>query len=168
LLPSFGALLFLVPVPGIGYELIAVPLQRVTAEATQLTAELIGLHVQRSGSLLHINGVDVAIAEACNGMRMVFALFLACYVFALATPLRWSTRAVILCLSPVIAVAANVVRLVPTVWAYGNVSHDAAEKFHGATGWLMLLVAFIGLMGFVRLLRWAGVPVDPHRGLVTA
>ena len=56
----------------------------------------------------------------------------------------------------------NVTRLVPTVWMYGRASAEAAEKFHDETGWAMLIVAFIGLMGVVRLLRWIGLPVDPH------
>ena len=159
--PAFGTLVFLVPVPAIGRDLVAAPLQRVTAQATQLMAELGGLSIQRTGSLLRINGVDVAIAEACNGMRLVFTLFLACYVFAFVTPLRWPVRVIVLLLSPVVAVAANVCRLVPTVWAYGNVSADAARKFHDATGWAMLVAAFVGLMGLVGLMRWVGVPVDP-------
>jgi len=159
--PAFGVLVFLVPVPAIGRDLVAAPLQRVTAQATQLIAELGGLDIQRTGSLLRINGVDVAIAEACNGMRLVFTLFLACYVFAFVTPLRWPVRLAVLLLSPLVAVCANVTRLVPTVWAYGHVSADAARKFHDATGWAMLVAAFIGLMASVGLLRWAGVPVDP-------
>jgi exosortase len=161
MLPAFGALVFLVPVPATGREWIAIPLQRVTAQATQITAELVGLNIQRTGSLLRINGVDVAIAEACNGMRMVFTLFLACYLFAFVTPLRWQVRMLIIVLSPIVAVIANVTRLVPTVWMYGRATPEMAEKFHDATGWAMLIVAFVGLMGVVGLLRWIGLPVDP-------
>jgi exosortase len=160
LLPAFGACVFLVPVPGIGRELVAAPLQRVTAEATQFTAELFGMNIQRTGSLLRINGIDVAVAEACNGMRLVFTLFMACYVFAFINPFRWQIRLLILLLSPVIAVAANVTRLVPTVWAYGRFSRESAEQLHDAAGWAMLVLAFLALTGLVRLLRWAGVPVD--------
>jgi exosortase len=160
LLPAFGAIVFLVPVPGTGRELVALPLQRVTARATQVTAELVGMSIERTGSLLRINGVDVAVAEACNGMRLVFTLFLACYVFTFITPLRWQIRLIILLMSPVVAVTANVVRLVPTVWVYAHGSHEAAERFHDASGWAMLVAAFLGLMGVVRLLRWVGIPVD--------
>src|SRR5439155_19343719 len=90
--PAFGALVFLVPVPAIGRDLVAAPLQRVTAQATQLMAELGGLSIQRTGSLLRINGVDVAIAEAWNCMRLVFTWILACYVCAFVTPPPWPAR----------------------------------------------------------------------------
>jgi exosortase len=161
LLPAFGVLAFLVPVPGIGRELIAAPLQRVTAAATQILAEIVGLAVQRTGSSLRINGVDVAIAEACNGMRMAFTLFLACYVFAFVVPLRTPVRIAVLAISPLVAVAANVTRLVPTVWAYAHVPRESAERFHEWAGWAMLVVAFVVLIAFVRLLRWICLSVDP-------
>jgi exosortase/archaeosortase family protein len=65
---------------------------------------------------LRVNGVDVAIGEACNGMRMTFALVLVSFAFALTTPLNGYVRVLIVLLSPVSAVIANVIRLVPTVW----------------------------------------------------
>jgi exosortase len=160
LLPAFGALVFLVPVPGTGREWIAMPLQHVTAHATRVMAEIAGMDVVQTGSMLRINGKDVAVAEACNGMRMVFTLFLACYVFAFVTPLRRPVRLLILLAAPVVAVIVNVIRLVPTVWAFGKLSNETAEKFHDISGWVMLVVAFLSLMGVVRLLRWMGLAVD--------
>ena len=159
-LPVFAVLLFLIPVPATGRQAISVPLQRATAAVTQNVCEVLGMHVVRHGSLLSTGRTEVAIAEACNGMRMVFTLFLACYVFAFVNPLRPSIRGLILLLSPVVALACNVVRLVPTVWMFGHVSHDAAERFHTAAGWLMLGMAFAGLTGIVRVLRWSSLRVD--------
>jgi exosortase/archaeosortase family protein len=117
------------------------------------------MEVQRHANLLTVNGHEVTIVEACNGMRMVFTLFLACYVFAFVTPLRGYVRAIVLALSPLVAVVANVIRLVPTVWMFGHAPKGVAQDFHTASGWFMLVVAFLGLMGIVKLLRWAMVPV---------
>ena len=42
--------------------------------------------------------------------------------------------------------------------------------FHDLSGWAMLALAFVLLMGTVRLLRWAEVPVMQHevrRGVQT-
>jgi exosortase len=161
--PAFLALAFLVPVPDTGRQLFALPLQRITATVTQSVAEMLGMEVQRRANLLTVNGFDIAVVEACNGMRMVFSLFLACYVFAFVTPLRGSVRLLVLLASPIVAVVSNVIRLVPTVWMFGHVSRGAANTFHDASGWAMLVVAFLGLLGIVGILRWAGVNVDPHR-----
>jgi exosortase len=160
-LPVFCVMVFLVPVPATVRHWIAVPLQQFTAQMTQGVAEVIGIGVERRGSLLMINGKEVAIAEACNGMRMVFTLFMACYVFAFVTPLHGYVRFLVLATSPLVAVVCNVARLVPTVWMYGHMSPSAAEVFHDASGWAMLLIAFVGLMGIVKLLRWAMIPVTP-------
>jgi exosortase len=162
LLPAFAVLAFMVPVPGRARFLIAQPLQTATAHVTQTVLELSGANVARSGNLLSINGQAVTIAEACNGMRMVFTLLMVSYIFAFTTPLRGYVRFLILAASPLTAVLCNVVRLVPTVWLYGVVSAEKATLFHDASGWVMLVVAFILLTSIVRVLRWAMLPVAPY------
>ncbi len=161
--PVFVSLAFLLPVPGRVRQAVAIPLQAVTARATQEVCALADVSVDRSGNLLRLNGVDVAIGEACNGMRMTFALVLVCFAFALTSPLRGYVRVLIIVLSPVSAVVCNVLRLVPTVWVFGNCSTATAELFHDLGGWVMLFVAFMLLMGLVRLLRWVMLPVTPFR-----
>jgi len=157
--PAFLALAFLVPVPGSMRQSIAIPLQTATASVTQTVFEVMGIAVERSGNLLTINGVDVAVAEACNGMRMVFALFLVSYAFAFSMPLRNATRIVIIAASPLAAIICNVLRLLPTILAYGYGSHDFAQMLHDASGWLMLPLAFAMLLAIIRVLRWALLPV---------
>jgi exosortase len=160
-LPVFISLAFILPIPARVRQGVAIPLQRTTAQATQEVCRLAGLSVDRSGNMLQLNGVDVAIGEACNGMRMTFALLLVCFAFALTAPLHGYVRVIIIVLSPLSAVLCNVVRLVPTVWVFGNCSLTTAEMFHDVSGWVMLFVAFLLLMGIVRLLRWAMLPVTP-------
>jgi exosortase len=163
LLPAFGALVFLIPVPATGRHLLAVPLQTMTAQATQACGEVLGMSVERTGNLLSINGNKVAIAEACNGMRMVFTLFLVCYTFAFTTRLPGHLRLLVLILSPLVAVACNVIRLVPTVYVYGNYSKEVAEMFHNIGGWVMLVIGYLLLTGGVRLVEWVAAPVKGAR-----
>jgi exosortase len=161
-LPAFLALGFLVPVPGMVRQQIAIPLQTVTAEVTQRVFEILGVAVERSGNMLSINGVDVQIAEACNGLRMVFALVLVSFAFAFGNPLRPYARILVLAAAPLSAILCNVVRLVPTVWLFGNQSRGFAEGFHDLSAWVMLLISFLILMGIIRLLRWALVPITRY------
>jgi exosortase len=153
--PAFLACVFLIPILPNGRYRLAIPLQKVTAHATQVVCDILGMSVQRSGSLLSINGVDVTIAEACNGMRMVLTLFMVCYTVAFTTQLRPAVRALFLLASPLVAIVANVVRLVPTIWMFGNRSAETAERFHTASGWVMSVLAFLLLLGFCRLLERA-------------
>jgi exosortase len=158
-LPAFAVLVFLVPVPGKIRHEIAVPLQTATAASTQAVMEIFGVAMERSGNVLTINGHEVAVAEACNGMRMVFALVLVSYAFAYSMPLRNSVRVLVLIASPLAALVCNIIRLIPTIWLYGNASQRAADSFHDVSGWIMLPLAFLLLLGVVRVLRWALIPV---------
>jgi exosortase len=151
---------FLIPVPGRVRQAIAIPLENVTTMVTQNVCQLFGIMADRSGNVLTINGHDVAIVEACNGLRMVFALTLVSFAFAFGSPLRWYVRFIVLVASPVCAIFCNVVRLVPTVWFYGYFPESVANRFHDVSGWLMLPISFLILMGIIRLLRWALVPVS--------
>jgi exosortase len=158
-LPAFVVLIFLVPVPGAIRQAIAVPLQTATAAGAQAILETAGIPIERSGNLLSINGVDVTVAEACNGMRMVFALALVSYAFAFSLPLRNSVRVLVLLASPLSAIVCNIIRLIPTVWLYGYRPPAVADAFHDMSGWVMLPIAFVLLLGIIRVLRWALIPV---------
>jgi exosortase len=161
-LPVVLALVFLVPVPGLLRQQISIPLQVITARITEQVLVLFGLEVTRAGNLLMLNGAHIAIAEACNGMRMVFGLTLVSFAFAFGTPLRGYIRVLIVALSPLFAILCNVIRLCPTVWIYSWASTSTAESFHDIGGWVMLPVAFLMLMGIIRTLRWALLPVTRY------
>jgi len=164
--PAFLVLLFIVPVPGMLRQDIAIPLQERTAEVTHHVFQFLDVPIMRSGSILIIGeppaDMQIGIAEACNGLRMVFALALVSYAFSFGTPLRWYVRLIVVILSPVSAIICNVIRLVPTVWIYGKLGEQYGAIFHDYSGWTMLAVSFLILMGIIRLMRWALVPVTDY------
>lgn len=161
--PVFLALGFALPVPGELRHAIAYPLQELATSVTHSTLELIGISTIKSGNILVINGERVAVGEACNGMRMVFALTLVVYAFAFGTALRPGTRLTLLLLSPFIAMACNVIRLVPTSLILGYGSDDMAARFHDLAGWVMLPVAMVMLALVLRTFRWLEFPVTRMR-----
>jgi exosortase len=159
-LPVVAVLVFLVPVPGEIRLRVAIPLQNWTAQIEQQLFAVLNVDVLRSGNQLWYNGKPVDIIEKCNGLRMVFGLILVSYAFSFSLPLRNSVRLLILLLSPVAAILCNIIRILATVVVYGsNFSTSAAERFHIYSGWLMLLVALLMLLGTLRVLRWAMIPV---------
>jgi exosortase len=156
--PAIVVLVFLVPVPGMVRLRIAAPLETWTAQISELLLNAGGLAVTRTGNQLWVGGRPVNIAEACNGLRMVFALILVSYFFCFALPLRNPVRIAILLASPFAAILCNVIRILPTVWMYGRSEH-AGKVFHDYSGWLMLPISFLVLLGIIGALRWAMVPV---------
>jgi exosortase len=156
--PAVLALAFLVPVPGVMRLGIAIPLGTATAQVAEHFLLVFGVPVERSGTLLSINQVDVTIAEACNGLRMVLSLFFVSYVVAFSGSLSWYVRAIVLLAAPLLAILCNVIRLIPTLYLYGYASKDWAEMFHDAAGWAMLAVSYVGLIGIIRLIQWTTRP----------
>ncbi|MEM9063993.1 MAG: exosortase/archaeosortase family protein [Planctomycetota bacterium] len=160
--PAFGALLFLLPVPGRIRQQIALPLQESSATVTTFVLDTFGVPITQAGNLMTVNGVDIAVAEACNGMRMVAALLLVTYAFVFSTPMRNSVRIGLVLISPVLALLVNVIRLVPTALWHGYGSERGAGMFHDIAGWAMLGIAAVLLWGILGLLRWLEVPIAPY------
>ena len=96
-------LILIVPMPAAWRVAISKPLQSVTAEISSWLLGMLGVATQTRGSVIVINEQPVAVAEACNGMRMVFPLLLISYGFAFGLPLRAGVRALIVLLSPLVA-----------------------------------------------------------------
>jgi exosortase len=148
--PALAACLFLIPIGTNGRYHFAMPLETVTAAAAQNLCDLVGMSVERTGNLLSINGVGVTIAEACNGMRMMITLLMVCYVVAFSVRVKWTLRFAVLAASPLVAVLANSLRLVPTVWMYGYASAEKAEVFHEVGGWVMTFVTCFVTISILR------------------
>ncbi|MEM1109242.1 MAG: exosortase/archaeosortase family protein [Planctomycetota bacterium] len=157
---TFLVLGFLVPIPGSIRQPIALEMQAIAAWLTEQVVFIIGLPIERAGNLLVFNGVEVGIAEACNGMRMIAMLFLVCYLFIFLDKLRPWVMILLLVLSPALAIVCNMIRLVPTVLLYGYASQETADMFHDLLGWAMVGVAYVLLMLMVALMRWLLLPVD--------
>lgn len=160
--PSLIALLFLFPVPGTFRQHIAIPLQHVSAIISENLLALFGVAIERSGIVLTINAQEVAVAEACNGMRMVSALGLITFAFVFSVPMRANIRLLLLLFSPLIALIVNIIRLIPTALAYGYAEADTAQLVHDVGGWAVLALALGMLWGLLAILRWLEIPVTPY------
>jgi exosortase len=157
--PAIAVLVFLIPVPPYYRLQLSVPLQAWTAQISQVALEVFGVPIERMGSKLSINGTPVNIVEACNGLRMVFPLILISYAFSFGLPLRNSVRFFVLLASPLVTIGCNLIRILPTAWFFGYSTQTFAEKFHEWAGWAMVPVAFVILLGIIKVLRWAMLPV---------
>ena len=160
--PSVIALLFLFPVPGRFRQHVAIPLQHASAAITEQVLVLSGVAIERTGILLNLNGREVAVAEACNGMRMVTALGLITIAFVFSVPMRSRVRFLLLALTPLFALVVNTIRLIPTSLAYGYATEDTATIVHDVGGWAVLGFAVALLWLTLVTLRWLEIPVSPY------
>ncbi|MBX2852945.1 MAG: exosortase-associated EpsI family protein [Phycisphaeraceae bacterium] len=159
--PAFLVLVFLMPLPGVIRHPLALFLQNVSAHATEVVIVALGFELVRHGNLLIINDYPVGIAEACNGMRMVSMLILVVFAFVFSEKVRPWVRVALIVLAVPLAIACNIVRLVPTVLAYGYFSPEFADQVHDWLGWVMVIASYFMLMGLLALMRWLLLPTEP-------
>ncbi len=162
-------LLFLglmIPLPRSIHDAAMLPMQELGARVSETMLELAGIPVIRLGHVLEVAGHRIAVAEACNGLRLVLAFVIVTGVAAyLVRRPSWQKAVVVLSAIP-IALACNILRIVATsaLYAFGYV-WLAEGVFHDGAGALMMPVA-LGLVWLeLRFLSTLTMPGPSTFGL---
>lgn len=158
-LSAFVVLLGLIPPPIAWAEQLAQPLQVATGSLTCWLYSLVGSTASLNGNHIRIGDASMRLNDVCSGLPMAMSLFLVSYGFVFGVPLRMSVRMVVLLISPISAIVCSALALLGTFWLYGGMSQEMASVWLQVGEWIMLLVAFLLLVGAIRGLTWASVPV---------
>ena len=146
-LKNYAVLLFLilmVPLPNSVHSMISPKLQHWATESAIFLLEMLGYKVQNEGNIIYINNTSVAVAEACNGLRMITAFFVTSGLIALIInkPV-WQKITIFISTLP-IALICNTVRLVVTSIAFTLIEGEEWETiFHDFGGFAMMPLAII-------------------------
>ncbi len=148
-----GYLVFMLTFPPILMNQISYALKEITVQLSTRAAEALGVTLQRSGMTLYLGSGELRMENPCSGLRSLLALLATGAVFAYVQPGGWWRKAIILFSAVPIAMIGNAVRitLVIVVGHYVGVK-EAAGQFHDLSGYVIYLVALIGLMGVRALL----------------
>jgi exosortase len=154
---AFTTLLFLflmVPWPTGLQGAIAQPLQRWATSSAVFCLETAGYDVVRQGNIIDIGGTAVAVAEACNGLRMVTAFFVISGLVVLLIKRPLWEKIVVFASSLPIALLCNTVRLTITAMAFTVLDGEQWEKiFHDFGGYAMMPLAIAIVVAELWLLR---------------
>jgi exosortase len=112
---------------------------------------MIGYEVVQEGNIIHIGQATAAVAEACNGLRMITAFFVISSLVILLVKREWWEKLLVLASSLPIALLCNTVRLTITAIAFTMLSGEYWEKiFHDFGGYAMMPLA----LGMIVLELW--------------
>jgi exosortase len=143
--------IFMLPKLAIVYNQATLPLQLTASRlaAGMLTAS--GIGVIRDGNILDVRGHQVAVAEACSGIRFLLPLGFMAVVFAYVAdpkpqPKPWMRVAVLAAAVPV-AILANAIRVAASAW----IPALDAGTAHEVTGWLVFTFSAVSLLMAQRL-----------------
>ncbi len=141
-LAIFFFLFLMLPLPNRIESYITAPLQVWATVSSVFCLETLGFSVVREGNIIDINGTLVAVAEACNGLRMLTAFIVVTALVALITNRKWPEKMLVLLSSIPIALACNTLRLTITAIAFTKLDTERWEKvFHDFGGFAMMPVA---------------------------
>jgi exosortase len=154
LLFPLAFLFFMVPLPAIVFNAIAFPLQGLAAQNAAWTLDLLGVPVLRDGNVIHLSLISLGVTEACSGIRSLISLLALATAWAyLSLSGGWSRVLLVLSAVP-ITVIANAGRVVMTglIGQWFGLKY-AQGFFHSFSGWIIFLVAFLGLWGVNSFLQ---------------
>jgi exosortase len=147
-----GYLLVMFPLPKRFEEnYITLPLQAYAARSGGAVIEAFGIPVVRDGNILRIPAMDLLVEEACSGIRSLFSLMALSIAMVFLFEKRWWEKVILLAITPVIAVVANVIRVSSTGILAEWVSPEFAKGFlHYFQGLAIFLVG----MALLLLAAW--------------
>jgi exosortase len=148
---------------------VTLPLQSWSTSSAVFCLELAGYEVRQDGNVIHIGDASVAVAEACNGLRMVTAFFVISGLVVLLVRRTWWEKLVVLVSSLPTALLCNTLRLATTAVLFTVVKGEVWEKrFHDWGGYAMMPLALAIIVGELWLLAQLTTPPAETRPVIIA
>jgi exosortase len=161
--PALGFLVFMFPLPTKLEQLVLFRLQTVASIASTFVLQTLGVPAFRQGNVINVSGMDLFIADACSGLRMVtiFCALAVAMVFLIERP--WWDKFIILLSAIPIALIVNIVRISVTGLLYMWVGQD--NKFvqhlaHDWAGYFMMPLALGILWLELQILERLTIPIE--------
>ena len=141
-------LFLMLPWPNRVQAAISLPLQEWSTSSAVFCLETLGYEVVREGNVIHIGQMSVAVAEACNGLRMITAFFVISGLVVLLVKRPWWEKLIVFISSLPVALFCNTLRLAVTAIAFTALKGEYWEKmFHDFGGYAMMPLALAIVVG---------------------
>lgn len=149
-------LLFMVPLPAIIFNAVALPLQLIASQWAEAFLQACQVPVLREGNILILARQTLNVTEACSGIRSLISLLTLALVVAHFLPASVSLRGLFVLSTLPITLLTNSLRITGTGLLSQVWGEEAARGFfHTFSGWLVFLLAFALLCSeSVILKRW--------------
>jgi exosortase len=162
MLPILLFMLLILPIPNSVHNKIMVPLQSWATSSAVFLLEMMGCEVVREGNIIHLGDATVAVAEACNGLRMITAFFVITGLVSLLTARAWWEKIILFLSALPIGLLCNTLRLTLTALAFTVVKGLSWEKmFHDFGGLAMMPMAIGVVVLELWVLKCLTVPYHP-------
>ena len=145
---ALGLLFFMVPIPSILYNQVALPLQFLASRGAEHALQLLNIPVRRAGNILEVSGHELLVATACSGIRSLLSLGFVALAYGYFCEQRLWMRALLFVAAVPTALAANMARVTLTGLFAARDPKLTEGALHSFLGWLIFVIATLGLIGF--------------------
>lgn len=144
---SLAFLLLAIPMPYVIYYGLTGPLQGIAAKCAIVGMRGIGILAVGEGNVIHLPDHSLEVAEACSGIRSLYAFLALGSLFARSLPIPIWAKWLVFALTIPLSVFGNAIR----VWGTGVGAHvigpEVAEGFiHEFFGLIIFAVSLLGLL----------------------
>lgn len=147
-------LIFMIPLPAIVINAIALPLKLFVSQASVAVLQLLRVPVLREGNIINLPNLSLEVVEACSGLRSLESLLALSVAYALLLIRSPASRAALIAAAIPIAVGTNILRVVITGLLARQYGAVAAEGFfHEFAGFILFGLALALLAGLHCVLR---------------
>jgi exosortase len=160
-------LCLMLPWPNRVQTAVTIPLQHWATSSAVFCLEMVGYEVIREGNVIHIGESSVAVAEACNGLRMVTAFFVISGLVVLLVKRAWWEKLIVLVSSLPIALLCNTIRLTITAIFFTVLEGEYWEEiFHDFGGYAMMPLALVAMVAELWLLTKLTTLPDEEEAII--
>ena len=143
-------LILAIPIPGIVFNEITIPLQFLASKLASAMLPFFGVPVLREGNVIELSTMKLEVAEASSGIRSLMSLYTLAVFYGYFLEKSTMRRTILALASIPIAIAANAVRILGTGLCVQYWDPDKAMGFfHEFSGWVMFLVS----LGFLYIVH---------------
>ena len=160
-------LFLMLPWPNRVQSAISLPLQSVSTSSAVFCLQVMGFDIIREGNVIHIGNATVAVAEACNGLRMITAFFVITGLVALLINRTWWEKLIVLVSSLPVAFLCNTLRLSITAIIFTIIKGPYWEKvFHDFGGYAMMPLALAFIVTELWLIDKLTIPPEEKNEII--
>ena len=142
---SFPILFLLLAIPVPIIDLIASPVQTISAVSSSGLGNFLGIPVQREGFVLNMPTGKFEVALECGGLRSIISLLTIAIIYAFILEGSLLMKSVITLSSIPLAMIGNILRITSLIVANKYGQETVLNYFHDFSSLLLFTIALIGL-----------------------
>ena len=155
-------LLLAIPMPYVIYYGLTQPLQGLAAVVAVEGLQLLGVLAVRQGNVIHLPGTSLEVAEACSGIRSLYAFLALGALIARSTPLPWWGKWLVFFSTIPLSVVSNSFRVLGTGIGAHVIGPEVAHgTIHESFGMVCFAGGLILFFVITKGARWLWSPESP-------